>query len=230
MKTKQTYKRNGLFFAGIILLAIAILSTFVIPYFFLITPVFLLIATVLIWFSDRATSSKILWTVSPIALLGLLIVIYYQSEKMESETYLIPDNFRGYFVIWFEESCGSEAKYENGRRIYKIPEDGILITQFTREPGIIDDEFYLIDTQNNKTPLPKLDGRDFNFNGRLTKTDNEPPRDKLAAFHSNFNTVLGKTRTYTVATYQESIDIFNDKYVDSFRDKAEQKLKECRSK
>jgi hypothetical protein len=148
---------------------------------------------------------------------------------MESETYLIPKDFRGKFVIFFEESCATDVKYENRRRIYMIPDDGVLITKFKREAGYIDDEFYLVDNQGNKIPLPKSDFRDFNFNGRLSKTDNEPPRDKLSVFHTNFDTVLGKTRAFTVATYQEFEDKFYSvQYYIEFQQKAEKKLKQCR--
>lgn len=118
----------------------------------------------------------------PVSLLFLLLVIGYQLNKMESETYLIPQDFRGKGVIYFEESCGTDVEYENGRRIYRIPDDGILITKFTSESGWIDDEFYSIDSQGDKTLVPKLDTRDFNFNGRLTLAENEPPRDRLAGF------------------------------------------------
>ncbi len=222
-------ERDGFFIAGIVLFAIAIIGTFVIPYFFLITPIFLFAAILFAWLSKQKTLTKILWTVSPIGLLSLLIVIGYQLDKKESETFLIPKDFRGKFVIYYEESCGTDVEYINGRRIYRIPDDGILITKFKREAGFIDDEFYLIDNQGNKILLPKLDTRDFNFNGRLEKTDNEPPRDKLAVFRSNFTTVLGKVYAFTVATYQEVEDqYYSNKYYVEFEKKAEKKLRECR--
>jgi hypothetical protein len=222
-------KRDGFLIAGIVLFAIAIIGTFVIPYFFLITPIFLLVAILFVWLSKRKTSTKILWSVSPIGLLFLLLVIGYQPGKKEFETFLIPQDFRGKFVIFFEETCGTDVKYVGGRRIYEIPNDGVLTTKFKREAGYIADEFYLVDNQGGKVLLPELDTRDFNFNGRLTKTDNEPPRDKLAVFRTNFDTVLGKTYAYTVSTYQEVEDNFSDnKHYIEFKDKAEKKLRECR--
>lgn len=148
---------------------------------------------------------------------------------MESETFLIPQDYRGNFVIYFEETCGTDAEYKNGKRIYRIPNDGVLITKFKREFGIVEDDFYLIDSFGNKTPLPKSDTRDFNFNGRLTKTENEPPRDRLAVFSRNFNSVKGKGRGYSVATYQELEDKFSsNKYYTEFQKLAERKLQDCR--
>jgi len=149
-------ERNGFFIAGIVLFAVAIIGTFVIPYFFLIMPIVVLIAILLIWISKRKTLTKILWTVSPLGLLVLLFVINYQLNKMESETYLVPKEFRGNFAVYFEESCGVDAEYEKGRRIYRVPDDGMLITKFEREFGIIDNEFYLIDTEGNKLILKEI--------------------------------------------------------------------------
>lgn len=224
-------KRDGFLIAGIVLFAVAIIGTFVIPYFFLITPIFLLVAILFVWLSKRKTSTKVLWTVSPLGLLFLLLVISYQLGKMESETFLIPQDFRGKFVIYFEEPCGTDIEYENGRRIYRIPDDGVLITKFKREAGYIDDEFYLVDNQGGKVLLPELDARDFNFNGRLSKTDNELPRHKLAVFYRNFTSVKGKGRGYSVATYQELEDKFSgNKYYIDFEKIAEMKLQECRGK
>lgn len=228
-KTLKNNERDIAFISGIILFAVAIIATFVIPFFFLITPFVFVIAIILICISKQKTQTKIISVLIPVCLLVLLFVIDYQRKKMESETYLIPKDFRGKFVIFFAEPCGTDIEYENGRRIYRIPNGGVLITKFKREAGYIDDEFYLVDNQGNKIPLPKSDFRDFNFNGRLSKTDNEPPRDKLSVFHTNFDTVLGKTRAFTVATYQEfEADFHSVQHYIEFQKKAEKKLKQCR--
>jgi hypothetical protein len=232
MSGTENNKRDGFFIVGIVLFAFTIVATFVVPYFFLIMPLSLLIASIFVVVCKKKTSSKILWILSPIGLLALLIFIGYQLNKMEPETLLIPNDFRGSFVVYFEESCGTDAEYQNGRRVYRIPQDGILITKFKRDSGIIDDEFYLIDAENNKTLLPKLDTRDFNFEGRLTKTENEPPRDKLGVFrNTNFATSSAKARGYVTASYQELKNEFSDdKYYIEFEKKAEKKLRQCRER
>jgi len=225
----ENNKRSIFFILGITLFAISIVGTFKIPYFFFITPIFFLVASLFVWFSRRKTLAKIFWTVSPIGLLFLLLILSYKLNKMEAETYLIPNDFRGKFVIYFEESCGTDVEYENGKRIYRIPNDGVLITKFKREFGIVDDEFYLIDSHGNKTLLPKSDTRDFNFNGRLNKTDSEPPRYRLSVFSSNFTSVRGKGRSYSVASYQKLEDKFSGyKYYTEFEKLAEGKLQDCR--
>ena len=142
---------------------------------------------------------------------------------MESETFLIPKDFRSKLIIYFAEPCGVETEYENGRRICKIPDNSVFITKFEREFGIIDYEFYLVDNEGSRILLPILDRRDFND----SKT-NEPPIDKLAAFSENFSGIEGKGRAYSVGTYQEITDNYSGGFYEEFQRTAEKSLKECR--
>ena len=105
----ENNKRSIFFILGVALFAIAVVGTFVIPYFFFVTPIFLLVAILFVWVSKRKTLTKIFWTISPVGLLFLLLIISYKLNKMESETFFIPTDFRGKFVIYFEESCGTNV-------------------------------------------------------------------------------------------------------------------------
>lgn len=226
---KCNKERDKFFTAGIIFVVVPFIAIFIIPFFFLIAPFFFLNGIVSIWVSKQKASTKLFWTVAPLSSFVLLLAIIYQLDKMESETYLIHKDFRGKFVVFFEENCGVDARYENGSRVYNIPFDGVLITKFKREFGTINDEFYLLDDEGNKTKLPELDARDFNFKERLTETESEPPRDKLAVFRSNFDGIRGKGRAFTIGTYQELEDNFSgSKFYIEFEKKAEKKLRQCR--
>ena len=48
----------------------------------------------------------------------------------ESETYLIPQGFTGRVNVIFSRKDGAPTKYENNRRVYEIPANGVLLTQF----------------------------------------------------------------------------------------------------
>jgi hypothetical protein len=69
------------------------------------------------------------------------------------ETYLIPDGFKGKINIIFNQPRGLPQRYENGRRVYDIPSNGILLTRFKDEYGIIDHQYFYVDKGGNKSPL-----------------------------------------------------------------------------
>ena len=84
----------------------------------------------------------------------------------------------------FNSKCGEEIQYENKRRLYKIPKDGILLTKFNDEQGYINFEFYLVDENGKRKKIQELDVRDFNEEWTTEKNPKEPSRDKLAIFHA----------------------------------------------
>jgi hypothetical protein len=74
-------------------------------------------------------------------------------QKPEAETYLIPEGFKGRATVIFNQKEGASPKYENGRRVYEIPANGILLTQFKDEYGIVDHQYYYINSSGKKTAL-----------------------------------------------------------------------------
>jgi len=82
-----------------------------------------------------------------------LFTIVLGCKNPEPETYLIPDGFKGTVNVIFNQTKGEPPRYENGRRIYEIPANGILLTQFKDEYGIIDHEYYYVKHNGNRTPL-----------------------------------------------------------------------------
>jgi hypothetical protein len=195
----------------------------------------ILLGIIFIWIAETELKTKIVWTILPLPLILSVFFFVYQLDKAEPETFLIPQNFRGKIVIFYEEKCGQEPVYEHGRRIYKLPENGILITNFKKTRGILDQEFYFVDETGNRIPIPKRDVRDFNFNGRLSKTGNEPSRDEIAAFYSLaiLPTILsGKYQTFVVSSYKffekDEKESWNE--IKNFSEKSKNLLEECRRK
>lgn len=76
------------------------------------------------------------------------------SQNPDLETYLIPQGFKGRVNIVFNREDGVPPKYENGRRVYQIPANGILLTQFKDEYGFVDRLYYYVDSNGKRTPLP----------------------------------------------------------------------------
>jgi hypothetical protein len=87
-----------------------------------------------------------------IAVIAIFIVSFLSSylNRPEKETYLIPSNFEGHFRIIYGEKCGINPIFEDGRRVLKIPDNGILIIQPKFEAGIIDHEYYLVDKNGKR--------------------------------------------------------------------------------
>lgn len=53
----------------------------------------------------------------------------------DKEVIVVPKNYKGYVVITYNQKNGVPAKCEDGKRIYEIPSNGILKTQFKGNYG-----------------------------------------------------------------------------------------------
>lgn len=111
---------------------------------------------------------------------------------------------------------------ENGRRVYKIPLSGILLSQFKDKQGFIDQQYFLVDMNGRRTLLPNLDVHDYNEEWTTEKNSNEPSRDILGVFHSGRVSSEGSYEFY-VSTYKQLRDSFDFQYDKRF-DSVEQKL------
>ena len=69
----------------------------------------------------------------------------------EPELFLIPDKYEGIITVVFSQKNGQEEKYIDKRRVYDIPENGILLTQFAKTThGKLNQVFYYKDALRNK--------------------------------------------------------------------------------
>jgi hypothetical protein len=108
----------------------------------------------------------------PLTLIAVVVAIFLFSflgsylTRPEKETYLIPNNFEGQFRIIYGETCGINPTTEDGRRVLRIPENGILIIQPKFEAGTIDHEYYLADKNGKRQ---KINMR-WDYKQRITKS------------------------------------------------------------
>ena len=74
-------------------------------------------------------------------------------NRAEPDVHYIPKDFRGSVFIIFNRKDGNPKEYdEKGRRVYRIPESGILKTQFAPNFGTYNSHmknFYLV-TEDNR--------------------------------------------------------------------------------
>ena len=227
---------NILYYSGLISLAIGAFGLTFAAFFAIIgLPVFI-VGLILVLVSLKKTWKQRL---IPIGLFVIGIVAFWPiwnwSAKVEPETFLIPQDYRGKVHILFNEPCGDEAEYENKRRLHRIPDGGILTTTLKDEYGIIDQEYYLVDENGIRTPLSKMDVRDYNEEWTTTKNLNEPSRNKLGVFHTgrvgngeHFNEGKYYYQEFYVGTYQQLKDSFDHKYEKKFDSLEYEILKKCR--
>lgn len=195
----------------------------------------LIAGIVLIWISNANSKDKLYTSLWSLPIIVLSFYAVYLANRAEPETFLIPQNFRGDIVIFYEESCGQKPVYENRRRVYDFSKDNILITNFKQPKGILNQEFYFLTETGERIPIPKKDVRDFNFKGRLSKTDNEPSRDEIFAFYSYVTLVSifsAKYQSYVISNFRyfEKDEKTSWNELKELSDKSSKLLKQCRDR
>jgi len=63
-----------------------------------------------------------------LSILTIVLLLGCEPQPI-NEVYLIPSGYSGQIAVVFGVKEGEKELIENGWRVYKIPEDGILITQ-----------------------------------------------------------------------------------------------------
>jgi hypothetical protein len=121
-----------------------------------------------------------------------LLVLSSCNQKAEPETYLVPEGFTGKVNIIFNRKEGIEKKYEDGRRIYEIPNDGILLTQFTTNDGIMDRKYYYKNQSGELKLLKSLEAD-------TTATD----KNEIGIFLNGISGVYGNSGEPSALEYQE---------------------------
>lgn len=147
------------------------------------------------------------------------LLISCGSKKVTPEIFLIPSGYRGEVKVIFGEPCGNKESFDGKKRLYIVPESGILISQFKQEFGIINQEYYYVDANGQRTLIPKMMLSDFNEETTTTINEHEPPRNQVGIFQwgNTGNTQLEGDKRYMyyqfyVGTYLEVRDSFSTLY------------------
>lgn len=229
MKRTNTYPHHLFFITGAILLVIgAAISTFAtfFIYFYGLPIIIFFLGVVLIWISKKGIRTKLLWTVTPIAIFFAYQYIWYQSHKVPPETFLIPQEFRGKVHVIFNKECGQQAEMVDNRRIYRIPTNGVLLSKFKDKQGFINQKYFLVEGSGKQTLLPQLDVRDYNEEWTIEKNPKEPSRNILGVFHAGRVSADG-TYEFYVSSYQQLKDSFDFQYDNRFDSLESKLLGEC---
>ena len=72
-----------------------------------------------------------------------LLIILMACQRGEPEIVIVPEGYTGYVIIIYNQDNGAPVRYEGEKRVYEIPESGILRTQFSGNYGWVGfTEFY----------------------------------------------------------------------------------------
>lgn len=64
-------------------------------------------------------------------------------NNMKAETHILTKGFTGKVYVFFDQKGSSAKEYDKETRIYRIPQSGILLTEFKENSGWIDSKKYL---------------------------------------------------------------------------------------
>jgi hypothetical protein len=126
-------------------------------------------------------------------IISLITVFSFFScnQEVEKEIYLIPSTFKGKVNVIFSQANGKPIKYENNARVYEIPEDGILLTQFKEQEGFVKREYFYVDKDNNKKPL------------KIIIDIEDETSTEISVFRDGTIGVYGNSNDENSLTYQE---------------------------
>ena len=120
--------KNKTYKIGLVLIILSFIACIISFYFIIFgLPIFLIGMTVVL-FSKTQFKTKLITTILPIILwLPATYIFLYFYGLTTPETFLIPSTLEKRFRVIYDEKCGVEPKYENGRRIIVIPYNGVLM-------------------------------------------------------------------------------------------------------
>ncbi|TXD47817.1 DUF6843 domain-containing protein [Polaribacter sp. IC063] len=121
-------------------------------------------------------------------------ILFINCKKSENTVTLIPENYVGTIKIRFNEKNGIEKKYENDKRIYEIPENGILKTKFNPQFGYHFPEYYYISENGKRTKVHPI----LNLNKNVLDTI-----DKNKIYVYNFMILGGVVKVDSIGNVTE---------------------------
>src|SRR5687767_1606837 len=138
-----------------LLLGVFLFMTFWLMYFGFVC---LLLGTTIVILSKKNWKYKFAAIALPVGFVLFAIL----SSLARPEIYLIPEGFRGPIYVVFDQERGHAKEYDGLRRIYRIPQTGVLFTQFERNEGILNQKFFFVTKAGERKEIGVLDVRDYN--------------------------------------------------------------------
>jgi hypothetical protein len=97
----------------------------------------------------------------------IAVVLMSCGEYAEKETFYIPQGFTGTVAVIFDQKDGAPKEYNEGRRIYRIPRNGVLYTTLHDVKGVLDQKYFYVNAAGEPSqelpslPLPILEDDNY---------------------------------------------------------------------
>ncbi len=101
------------------------------------------------------------WQIGITLIPFIIFYILVEITEPSHDVFLIPQGFRGKVVIEYGQADGQPKEFDGRWRIYRIPQNGILKTQFTLKGEVIDlsgSKYFFIDSKGGRSPLKAFCG------------------------------------------------------------------------
>lgn len=142
-----------LFMVGIVFLVFG-LFLYLTWWFFLYGMIAVTIGAILVLISKKPWLLKLLVAGIP----ALFVTWSFSGSFAPAQTFLIPPDFSGKFIVVYGEPCGTPDHKVNGRLEVHVPAHGCAILQREGKGGWVDDEFYFEDATGNRTRIAESTG------------------------------------------------------------------------
>ena len=227
MTEKTFQKRDWLFIFGTLFVTLCshIAGVFDLGIFYL----FSIFVFGLGWNWRVGSKRKVLSILLLVPFAGMFFLLVMEMTRFVPETFLVPEGYRGAITVIYGEPCGEEPVYENGSRVYRFTESGILIVRNKRITGRLDHKFYFVGETGNLTKIPKFSKQSF-------ENEQNPPLDStketVGAFW-NYGArpiPFAEFFSYLITNYRyfEKDDKQHWQEHGQYATKAEELLKKCR--
>jgi hypothetical protein len=77
-------------------------------------------------------------------------------KEAEKEVFYLHEGFSGPVAVIFDQEKGVSKEYDIDSRIYRIPLNGVLYTQFPRVQGLLNQKFYYVNSSGDKLELSSM--------------------------------------------------------------------------
>lgn len=82
----------------------------------------------------------------------LVVCLAFGCGVRDRERVLLPAEYKGCVYVVYGETCGDEERHL-GARVLRIPEDGILVSAFEYQSGLIRRDYFQIDDRGEELEM-----------------------------------------------------------------------------
>lgn len=85
----------------------------------------------------------------------LAFYIYIQLNKPSDDIFIIPENYKGVVRVIYDQKDGAVEEFEEDKRVYRIPNNGILKTRFKVKGNSIKEGVYYYENDEKERVIIK---------------------------------------------------------------------------